>query len=192
MASKKPTIDEMKQQLDEHGIDYGSAEKRDDYVELMKQIDVSEESELEETTDQPEDVVESLGILGKVEAAKKVEIERTVTKKEDRYSYLEGRDYEQLDVAEREIIRQRSPIYENKDSGVKVKVTDRLVTAWRIVKLADRTYSKMLKGETYTLSQEDYEALKAIVVKVKTEATKNKCCGQAVYEQVTLLEVLND
>lgn len=193
MASKKPTIDEMKKQLDEHGIDYSVAEKREDYVELMNQIEVAEENheevETQETTDH--EVSESGGILGKVQAAKKVEIERTVTKKTSDTDYLIGRDYDELTAGERLIIREKSPEYESEETGVKVHVTARLVQNWQIVKLHDRSYSKLLKGEIYTLSQEDYEALKGVKVKVKTEATKNKCCGQAVYEQIPLLEVLN-
>lgn len=182
MASKKPTIDEMKKQLDEHGVDYSAAEKREDYVELMNQIEVAEENR--------EEVSEAVGILGKVQAAKKVEIERTVTKKTSDTDYLIGRDYDELTAGERLIIREKSPQYESQETGVKVHVTARLVQNWQIVKLHDRSYSKLLKGEIYTLSQEDYEVLKDVKVKVKTEATKNKCCGQAVYEQIALLEVL--
>ncbi len=193
MASKKPTIDEMKKQLDEHGIDYSAAEKREDYVELMNQIEVAEENheevETQETTDH-EEVSEPVGILGKVQAAKKVEIERTVTKKTSDTDYLIGRDYDELTAGERLIIREKSPDYVSEETGVKVHVTARLVQNWQIVKLHDRSYSKLLKGEIYTLSQEDYEVLKDVKVKVKTEATKNKCCGQAVYEQIALLEVL--
>lgn len=193
MASKKPTIDEMKKQLDEHGIDYSAAEKREDYVELMNQIEVAEENheevETQETTDH-EEVSEPVGVLGKVQAAKKIEIERTVTKKTSDTDYLIGRDYDELTAGERLIIREKSPEYESKETGVKVHVTARLIQNWRIVKLHDRSYSKLLKGEIYTLSQEDYEVLKDEKVKVKTEATKNKCCGQAVYEQIPLLEVL--
>lgn len=194
MASKKPTIEDMKKQLDEHEIDYSAAEKREDYVELMNQIEVAEENheevETQQTTDH-EEVSEPVGVLGKVQAAKKVEIERTVTKKTSDTDYLIGRDYDELTAGERLIIREKSPEYESEETGVKVHVTARLIQNWRIVKLHDRSYSKLLKGEIYTLSQEDYEVLKDEKVKVKTEATKNKCCGQAVYEQITLLEVLN-
>lgn len=193
MASKKPTIEDMKKQLDEHGVDYSTAEKREDYVELMNQIEVAEENheevETQETTDH-EEASEPVGVLGKVQAAKKIEIERTVTKKTSDTDYLIGRDYDELTAGERLIIREKSPEYESKETGVKVHVTARLIQNWRIVKLHDRSYSKLLKGEIYTLSQEDYEVLKDEKVKVKTEATKNKCCGQAVYEQIPLLEVL--
>lgn len=179
MAAKKMNIEEMKQILDEHEIDHSEAKLREDYLELMEQVETEED-----VNDKPE------GLLGKVQAAKK--IERTVTKKvEDKYAYLEGRDYGMLDVAEREIIRQRSKVYEDKEGGISVKVTERLITQWQIVKLADRSYSKLLKGEHYVLSEEDYNLLSNTVIKVKTEATKNKCCGQAVYEKIKLLEVLN-
>jgi Phosphoribosylformylglycinamidine (FGAM) synthase, synthetase domain len=194
MASKKPTIEDMKKQLDEHEIDYSAAKKHEDYVELMKQIEVAEENHEEVETQEPtehEEVSEPVGVLGKVQAAKKVEIERTVTKKTSDTDYLIGRDYDELTAGERLIIREKSPEYESEETGVKVHVTARLITNWRIVKLHDRSYSKLLKGEIYTLSQEDYEVLKDEKVKVKTEATKNKCCGQAVYEQIPLLEVLN-
>ncbi|KXT63139.1 hypothetical protein [Lactococcus sp. DD01] len=191
MASKKPTIDEMKKQLDELGIDYSAAEKREDYVELMNQIEVAEENieevETQETTDH-EEVSKPVGVLGKVQAAKKVEIERTVTKKTSDTDYLIGRDYDELTAGERLIIKEKSPEYESKEAGVKVHVDARLVQNWQIVKLHDQSFSKLLKGEIYTLSQEDYEVLKDVKVKIKVSGT---CCGNAVYDEVLLLEVLN-
>lgn len=166
------TIDEMKKELDKKGIDYSNAKRREDFLKLLNQEEAS-------------------GILGKVQAAKVAEVEQTVTKKGTDTSYLAGRDYGELTAGERLLIREKSPEYENVEKGIKVQVTDRLTTKWRIVKLHDKSFSKMIKGEVYSLSQEDYKVLKNVKVKVKTEATKNKCCGQAVYEEVALLEVFN-
>lgn len=166
------TIDEMKKELEKKGIDYSNAKRREDYLKLLNQD-------------------ESTGILGKVQAAKIVEVEQTVTKKGTDTSYLAGRDYGELTAGERLLIREKSPEYENIEKGIKVQVTNRLTTKWRIVKLHDKSFSKMIKGEIYFVSQDDYKALKDVKVKVKTEATKNKCCGQAIYEEIALLEVLN-
>lgn len=189
MEEKKLTISEMKERLDEHNIDYNDAKKREDYVELMKKIDSPEENYQEEAETKYEDE-KTPGLLSKVQEAKKVEIERTVTKKDNNTDYLVGRDYDELTAGERLIIREKSPEYENVEKGVMVHVTERLITNWRIVKLHNQSYSKLFKGRNYTLNQEDYELLKDEKVKVKTEATKNKCCGQAIYEQIPLLEVL--
>ena len=176
MDYKRMSNEDLVKLLDEKGIDHSGAKKKDDYIELLKNV--------------PEDT-KPQGLVGAIKSALKVE--KTVTKsKEDPTAYLKGRDYGELTAGERLIIREQSLAYENKSSGIQVKVTDRLVTKWRIVKLSDLSYSKLLKGEAYVLSQEDFEVLKNEKVKVKTEATKDKCCGQARYEEVPLLEVVND
>lgn len=191
----KMTNEQLKEYLDERNVDYSEAKVKADLVQLAenaraKQNDEPmsnptnvDENEVVEEVEQPTSLVD------KVQSA--IAIERTETKKVDPVSYLKGRDYSQLTVGERAIIREQSPEYENKGEGVEVIVTDRLPTKWRIVKLADKSYSKLLKGVKYALSKEDYEVLKDEQVKVKTEATKNKCCGQARYESIDLLEVLD-
>lgn len=180
----KMTVEQLKDYLDAKKVDYSDAKIKADYILLAeKTIDESSEEISEEQEEN------NLNLADKVKSA--LTIERTETKKVDDTSYLTGRDYSQLSVGERQLIRERSPEYSSKKSGVKVKVTERLATKWRIVKLKDKSYSKLLKGVEYTLSQDDYEALKNEQVKVKTEETKNKCCGQARYELVDLLEVLN-
>lgn len=181
MDLKRMSNEDLLKLLDEKGIDYSEAKKKDDYIKLLK-------SALKKDADSEGD--KPKGLVGTIKSALKVE--KTVTKsREDPTAYLKGRDYGELTAAERLIIREKSMIYESVDSGVTVKVTERLATAWRIVKLADTSYSKLLKGETYVLSQEDFEVLKTEKIKVKTEATKNKCCGQARYEEIELLEVIN-
>ncbi|MFB8449008.1 hypothetical protein ACFC3Z_07930 [Enterococcus thailandicus] len=188
----KMTIEQLQEFLDENKVDYSDAKVKADYVLLAENVvtqqsdeDINEEVEQQ---DESQDSEQSNSLADKVKSA--IKIERTETKKVDDTSYLKDRDYSQLSVGERALIRERSPEYTSKETGVKVKVTDRLATKWRIVKLVDKSYSKLIKGAEYTLSQEDYEALKAEKVKVKTEATKNKCCGQARYEEITLLEVI--
>lgn len=179
----KMTNDQLKSFLDEHGVDHSEAKVKADLVQL------AENAKLEDDKKTAEETEESKGLAAKVQSA--IKIERTETKKVDPVSYLKDRDYSQLTVGERAMIREQSPEYESDESGVDVVVTDRLPTKWRIVKLADKSYSKLLNGVKYTLSKEDYEALKDEQVKVKTEATKNKCCGQAKYESINLLELSN-
>lgn len=179
----KMTNDQLKSFLDEHGVDHSDAKVKADYVQLAENVNLEDDREAAEETKEPK------GLAAKVQSA--IKIERTETKKVDPISYLKERDYSQLTVGERAMIREQSPEYKNDDSGVDVIVTDRLPTKWRIVKLADKSYSKLLKGVKYALSKEDYEALKDERVKVKTEATKNKCCGQARYESINLLELSN-
>ena len=182
----KMTNKQLKEFLDDHGIDYSDAKVKADLVQLAENVraDQSDEPMCDPTNVEEREVVE--------EVEQPTSLERTETKKVDPVSYLKGRDYSQLTAHERTMIREESLEYESKAEGVEVVVTDRLPTKWRIVKLADKSYSKLLKGVKYALSKEDYEALKDHQVKVKTEATKNKCCGQARYESIALLEVLDD
>lgn len=179
----KMTNDQLKSFLDEHGVDRSEAKIKADLVQLAENFNLEDGKEDAEETKEPTSLVD------KVQSA--IAIERTETKKVDSVSYLKDRDYSQLSVGERAMIREQSPEYINENDGVKVAVTDRLPTKWRIVKLADKSYSKLLKGVKYALSKEDYDVLKDEQVKVKTEATKNKCCGQAKYESIALLEVVD-
>nr|DAV18282.1 MAG TPA: dimeris T4 recombination endonuclease VII [Caudoviricetes sp.] len=181
MNFSRMTNDELKAYLDENGVDHSEAKVKADYVALAEKVNVEQTEGAE--TEEPTSLAE------KVKSA--IKIERTETKKADTdLSYLTGRDYSQLTVGERALIREQSPEYVDTTAGVKVRVTDRLVTRRRIVKLADKSYAKLIKGAEYTLSQADFDTLENEQVKVKTEATKNKCCGQAKYESVNLLEVL--
>lgn len=179
----KMTNEQLKNFLDEHGVDHSEAKVKADYVQLAEKVNLENDKEAAEETEEPTSLVD------KVHSA--IAIERTETKKVDPVSYLKDRDYSLLTVGERAMIREQSLEYESQGGGVEVVVTDRLPTKWRIVKLADKSYSKLLKGVKYALSKEDYEALKDEQVKVKTEATKNKCCGQARYETIKLLEQSN-
>ena len=171
------TIKQLTDYLDEHQVDHSDAKLKADFVAL------AEEAQAE--ADKPSDVADL------VKSA--IKIEKETTKVEaDPLAYLKDRDYSQLSVGERAIIREQSPEYENVDGGVSVTVTDRLVSNHRIIKRASGDFAKLVKGVTYMLSQEDYDALKDDTVRVKTLATKNKCCGQARYEPVNLIEVAND
>lgn len=190
----KMTNDQLKSFLDEHGVDHSEAKVKADYVQLAENVNIeqNDESMGDPTNVEESQVVEEeqpASLVDKVQSA--IAIERTETKKVDPVSYLKDRDYSLLTVGERAMIREQSPEYESQGEGVEVVVTDRLPTKWRIVKLADKSYSKLLKGVKYALSKEDYDALKDEQVKVKTEATKNKCCGQARYESIDLLELTN-
>lgn len=182
----KMTNDQLKSFLDEHGVDHSEAKVKADLVQLAENASTKQSDE-STTIEEPKE--EPASLVDKVQSA--IAIERTETKKVDPVSYLKDRDYSLLTVGERAMIREQSLEYESQGEGVEVVVTDRLPTKWRIVKLADKSYSKLLKGTKYALSKEDYEALKDEQVKVKTEATKNKCCGQARYESIDLLEVTN-
>ncbi len=197
----KMKVEELKEYLDEHEVDYSEAKVKGDYVQLAEIENARQAKEAEQSDSDGHEDIEAMeeltevtekptSLADKVKSA--IKMERTETKKVDPISYLKDRDYSQLTVGERAIIREQSPEYINEDNGVKVTVTDRLPTKWRIVKRADKSYSKLIKGATYVLSQADFAALKNEKVKVKTEETKNKCCGQAKYESVNLLEVIDD
>lgn len=189
MDFNKMTVEQLKEFLDENNVNYKDAKAKADYVKLAENVKAKLAEDTEETLEKPSQE-QPASLADKVKSA--IKIERTETKKVDNVSYLKDRDYSQLTVGERAMIREQSPEYQNEDDGIEVTVTDRLPTKWRIVKLVDKSYSKLIKGATYKLSQADFDALKNEKVKVKTEATKNKCCGQAKYESIALLEVTND
>nr|WP_308545505.1 hypothetical protein [uncultured Lachnoclostridium sp.] len=181
MEFNKMTIPDLKKHLDSLGVDYSKAKKREDYLALVEENTVHDDSESPKKT----------GVAELVKSAIKIEKE-TVKTIDDPLAYLKDRDYTQLSVGERAIIREQSLEYKNVENGVQVKVTDRLTTKHRIVRLADKSFSKLIKGATYTMSQADFDLLNGSTVKVKTIATQNKCCGQARYEDVALFEVTND
>ncbi|MGX2947197.1 hypothetical protein [Enterococcus alishanensis] len=180
MEFSKMTNEQLKTFLDEHNIDYRDAKIKADYLQLAEQVEIEQLDEPEENRNK---------LVDKVKSA--IKIEQTETKTVDTVSYLKDRDYSQLTVGERAMIREQSPEYESQNDGVEVTISNRLATEGRIVKLADRSYSKLLKGVQYKLSKADFDVLKDVQVRVKTEATKNKCCGQAQYESVSLLELAN-
>lgn len=198
MEFKQMTIPQLKEYLDELGIDHSKAKLRDEFVALAEEASKHEEvqessdetanesTEVDETTEESEE--EDLTSIVQASLSKpkeKVVVKQTLAER------LKGRDYSSLTVGQRQAIREESPEYQSVSEGVTVEVTDRLATKGRVVKLADKAYSKLFKGETYVVSKEDYEVLKNEVVKVKTVATQNKCCGSAKWEQIKLLEVIN-
>lgn len=198
MEFKQMTIPKLKEYLDELGIDHSKAKLREEFVALAEEASKQEEvqepaeeteiesTEVDETTDESED--EDLTSIVQASLSKpkeKVVVKQTLAER------LKGRDYSSLTVGQRQAIREESPEYQSVSQGIEVQVTDRLATKGRVVKLADKAYSKLFKGEKYTISNEDYEVLKDEVVKVKTVATQNKCCGSAKWEQIKLLEVIN-
>lgn len=179
MNFEEMTIKQLKEYLEQKGIDYSTAELKADYIALASEV-----KEEAEDTEETNDLVKAFD--------EALVIERTEVKSEpsqvDRFA---GRDYSQLTVGERKIIRSLSPEYTDAQDGVPVKVTERLSQAHYIAKKADRGYTKLVKGKVYNLTNADYEALKNKMVRVKTVATQDKCCGQAVWEDVKLLEVVN-
>lgn len=170
MNYQEMTVAEIEAIIDEKGIDRKGVRKKDDLIALIP-LDAK-----------PKNVAE------KVKSA--LSVTKTVTKTVDKYAYLADRKPHELTTAERLIVKQRSAEYQSVEGGVIVRVTDRLATPFRIVNISGK-FTKFVKGETYTLAEEDYEAIKNEVVRVKTEATKDKCCGAAVYEDAKLLEVVN-
>ncbi|MDT2685813.1 hypothetical protein [Enterococcus gallinarum] len=181
MNFEEMKIDSLKEYLDNAGIDYTDAKKKADYVALAKENAIQADSESSKKN----------SVAELVKTAIRIEKE-TVKTVDDPLAYLKDRDYSQLSVGERVIIREQSPEYKDVENGVQVKITDRLTTKHRIVRLADKRFSKLIKGATYTMAQADFDLLNGSTVKVKTIATQNKCCGQARYEDVALFEVTND
>lgn len=179
MDFEKMTIKELKKILDKQKVDYSNAKVKDDYLALAKENVVQDDLE----------ITKNSSVAELVKSAIKIEKE-TVKVADDPLAYLKERDYSMLSVGERAIIRDQSPEYVSVADGVEVTVTDRLTTKHRIVRLADRSFSKLVKGATYTMAQADFAALNGLTVKVKTIDTQNKCCGQARYEEVALIEVV--
>jgi len=81
---------------------------------------------------------------------------------------------------------------ENVEKGILVKLAERVPQGYRIVRLVNGNFTKFLEGKEYIISEENYEDMKNLTVRRKTEETKNKCCGQAKYETVKLFEVVSN
>lgn len=169
--------DEIKAKLDELGIEYDPNSNKDVLKELLEQNKVQEETQ-EETQPNLLDVVSNAVVKDapQEEAAKDNVVEE-----------LKARPYGTLTRGQRELVRQNSPEYKNVDGGISVSLNDRLATEKRVVKDAENEWCSLFKGNTYSFSEQDYDFLKDAQVRVKTEATKHKCCGSAVYESVPLL-----
>lgn len=185
MNFEEMTIKSLTEYLDGEGVDYSGAKLRGDYLALAKANDAQKAPEEPETTEEEK----PSGVAALVQSAIKIEKE-TVKVADDPLAYLKERDYSMLSVGERAIIRDQSPEYASVEDGVTVTVTDRLTTKHRIVRLANGSFSKLVKGATYTMAQADFDTLNGLTVKVKTIATQNKCCGGAKYEDVALIEVV--
>lgn len=197
MEFKQMTIPKLKEYLDELGIDHSKAKLREEFValaeEASKQEEVQESSEekevesteVDETTDESED--EDLTSIVQASLSKpkeKVVVKQTLAER------LKGRDYSSLTVGQRQLIREHSPEYKSAESGVVVRITDRLVTAGRPIVVADGSRPRFLKGKSYTLAEADYEFIKDEVVNVPTKETAHQCCNKK-WEQIKLLEVIN-
>jgi len=180
-------VSELKEKLEEKGISYDNTHKKDDLIALLQESN----SELELRGTDESETFESQSLIGKIKGAIKKE-ESAKEENTDCYSYLEQRPYEMLDVAEREIVRSRSPEYENVEKGILVKLAERVPQGYRIVRLVNGNFTKFLEGKEYIISEENYEDMKNLTVRRKTEETKNKCCGQAKYETVKLFEVVSN
>ncbi|EGP4894207.1 hypothetical protein FI615_001694 [Enterococcus faecium] len=180
-------VSELKEKLEEKGISYDNTHKKDDLIALLQESN----SELELRGTDESETFESQSLIGKIKGAIKKE-ESAKEENTDCYSYLEQRPYEMLDVAEREIVRSRSPEYENVEKGILVKLAERVPQGYRIVRLVNGNFTKFLEGKEYIISEENYEDMKNLTVRRKTEETKNKCCNQAKYETVKLFEVVSN
>lgn len=197
MEFKQMTIPQLKEYLDELGIDHSKVKLRDEFVALAEEASKQEEvqesldetenesTEVDETTEESEE--EDLTSIVQASLSKpkeKVVVKQTLAER------LKGRDYNTLNSAQRNLIREYSPEYENVEGGVKVEITDRLVTTGRPITITDGSRARFLKGKSYTLSEEDYELIKDEVVKVPTKETAHQCCNKK-WEQIKLLEVIN-
>lgn len=178
-------VSDLKDILDKKGVDYSKQATKKELIELL--LNELKTGEIQEKANQ----LETVNLLARVKGAIKKE-EPAKEENTDCYSYLAQRSYEMLDVAEREIVRSRSSEYENVEKGILVKLAERVPQGYRIVRLANGTFARFLEGTQYIVSEADYEAVKNLTVRRKTEETKNKCCGQAKYETVNLFEVVSN
>lgn len=171
--------DEIKAKLDELEVEYDPNSKKDFLEALL-------EEKKSETPDEGTEEKQT-NLLDVVSKAVVKEEEKEEVQQDNTIGELRTRPYGTLTRGQRELLRQNSPEYKDVESGVNVKLNDRLTTEKRIVKDADNKWVSLFKGKTYSFDEEDYNSLKDAQVRVKTEATKDKCCGSAEYESVPLL-----
>lgn len=162
--------EEIKAKLDELEIEYDPEAKKEVLESLLDEADKKQ-------TD----------LLDVVSKAVVKEAAQSETKKDNIVEELKSRPYGTLTRGQREVLRQNSPEYENVEGGMDVKLNDRVATEKRVVKDASGNWVSLFKGNTYSFSEQDYNLLKDAQVRVKTEATKDKCCGNAEYESISLL-----
>ncbi|WP_430598253.1 hypothetical protein [Enterococcus sp. AZ177] len=165
--------DEIKAKLDELEVEYDPNSTKD----VLKALLDEQQSKNETQTN----------LLDVVNKAVVKEEEKDETQQDDTIEVLKSRPYGTLTRGQRELLRQNSPEYTNVDGGIDVVLNGRLATEKRLVKDADNNWVSLFKNKTYSLSEKDYNSLKDAQVRVKTEATKDKCCGNAEYESVPLL-----
>lgn len=168
--------DEIKAKLDELGIEYDTSARKEELVQLLDEHAAKETQE--ETKPDLLDVVSNAVV--KAEPEEEVQQDNVIEE-------LKSRPYGTLTRGQREMLRQNSPKYANVEGGVRAKLNDRVATQKRVVKNSENQWVSLFKGDVYSFGESDYDLLKDAQVRVKTEATKNKCCGSAEYESVPLL-----
>ena len=176
MTLEKMTIPQMKDKLQEIGVDYSKAKSKSDFEKLINDnVDNSQSDSVVDT----------------VKNAIVKDDEMTESKPSKRVTRLSQVPYGQLTRGERLLLREKSPEYSNVTNGISVKVTSRNTLSKQIHKISNGTYAHFLTGGSYILSEDDYNVLKDVTIKVKTKETEKMCCGRAKWEKVPLL-VRND
>jgi len=176
--------DEIKTKLDELQVEYDPTSNKDVLKGLLDQKMNQKETETTDEEDPEETQTSLLDVVSKAVVKEETQEE---SKQDNTINELKSRPYGTLTRGQRELLRQNSPEYVNVDGGINVELSDRVATEKRIVKASDNNWVSLFKGKTYSFSEKDYNSLKDAQVRVKTEATKDKCCGSAEYESVPLL-----
>ena len=179
--------DEIKAKLDALGIKYDGRASEETLKSLLPEdveVQDSDDSGKQEETDQEETQTSLLDVVSKAVVKEETQEE---SKQDNTIDELKSRPYGTLTRGQRELLRQNSPEYVNVGGGINAELNDRVATEKRIVKVASNNWVSLFKGKTYSFGEQDYDLLKDAQVRVKTEATKDKCCGSAEYESVPLL-----
>lgn len=165
------TIDEIKRKLDTEGIDYSQAKNKQDYLALLP--------------DEKTSLVDKFDAL--VEAPKEAKQQEQT---DNRASILRNKEPGTLTRSQKLYRNRDAEEYESVQDGIEVKIASDYLGNKVIEKVAGGILKQFKAEKTYVMSMEDYDVVKAKTLRVKTPDTKNKCCGQAKYMNVPMLEVI--
>lgn len=172
------TISELRAEGKKRGLDFSPSDKKADLVNLLESTDKTKKSG---------------NLLDRVEKAKTTEtlVSQAQSESNAKAQKLKEKEFGTLTYAQRQIVRANADEYVSDSEGKKATVQPRSLTGHELVKDAKGEYVNLIAGKTYTFSDDDFDKLNGKTIHVKTEATKDLCCGSAVWEDIPLLEVTN-
>lgn len=171
MDHSKTTIEELKAMLDEAGVDYSDAKKKDDYIGLLP----SQDETVAEPTEVPASLSESLASMANNSKAEEKPSEPSHA------DVLRNRDPGKLTLSQKILLDNEAIEYVSVEGGKAIRINPRY-TGSHVSEMASEERYDFKSSKVYIVSNADYEALMTKRMPLKTEATRGLCCGRAKYE----------